>query len=1223
MSPAPTSNLAGFEEKRIREFIQALHGSLHVQILDLNEVFIDALVQEIITIAEHQYANGEIPQLSDFTSWIINKLREQALNPDNENLSPLERPSSSQPQPPRPGGGSGGGGPAPPGPGGQNPPPLPPGPPAENAKKLAKRAKEAADAAANLSGAERQNALRQAAEFHDLARRSANAAAQEAREAKAAYDKAKIEAEAADKAAVDYAQARQGRDWTQEELEEAARLNNEAARTAQAKQQAKEEAERKAQEAQEATEASNEAAKKINDLVNPEGEESSEEDQENTPNTFEISLVPETGPAIEGLTPINPPPWLPVVPQPPSGRGILVHSPAGQLISTPQAPSSYDDCIKKIKDCAKHIREGLLSGGQGTGTTGALQGGGSSTHTGTTDGGHASGGKCPCDPCDPNVMLAGLLEILADAAAARLSGGQPAPSGGGQQQPSGPGPSPTPPTPPPNAQPTNGQPPDDTNDEDDTTNSGNGNGSGSSGQPANSGTPPAKPDPSSTGGSPASPPTNPRQDEDPPRSIEEIEGDIKKVEESLENAPSSIRPRLIHSLNTLYRELLRARGVKGIEEGTETLVPGDEILTSDGNVHPVYRTFQVLVGNRGFAVTKINGKHVVTTVRKTVTLDNGEEVQVWDFSKARALQGQDWEVIELLSIHHWKNMAKRMIYSSETVGKDFIDAMLEEAEQNEKTTTTLQADMTAFIFLSHFYGGIDFVRPNPGDSYRAGQKEMDMALDPNLSTGERIVHGFGAFGYAVLTVVEVVPIPGASAADEVVAGMRSGAKKLEDVAETLARRADEATTPAQRKAAEEAAERMRRQAAEMQRKADELAEAIKQSRRAAMDAASRVRGCFSPETLILLSDGSKKEISKLKKGERILSAKAHGRDVVETEVEKVWRVHNTPVLELNLESTKTPIHVTRHHRVATPEGYKPAQKLKAGDVLLSRGGSEISIKSVAKRGIFKDVYNLQINKEENYFVGDAELLVHNDCLEDRMWSEVAADLEANGFTPYSAPRGYPHPDPTAPIREPAFTDGTFRGFGHKTREVEEGHKIVSEAQARGINTNGWNHPDPATQARRRSEIQRELKESQWNDMEAITYPDHYGTEIRNGQQVDVSYETKAVPHDSDVYSYLRSREETFNRRTYQWEDFSNNGKFISQARRRVDNMPEGTINELIIDVSSVRRNVSVDEAMGDLQQVIDDVQGWDELHTLYTGVRIRTRDGLSDTLPMPTRRDPG
>ncbi|MCP4929373.1 MAG: hypothetical protein GY918_10005, partial [Gammaproteobacteria bacterium] len=931
--------MTGFEQNRVREFIEALYQSFHVVLAPLNQHFVDELIADLQATAELRLANGENPQLTDFTSWIINKLRQFASGNAN-NADGLSRDSQpNQPlTPPRPSGGGSGGGGAPPGPGNQNPPPpLPPGPPAENAQKFAERAQAVAQAAQGLSGADRARAEQQAAELHDMARRSANQAVKEARDAISNHEQARAEADAANKAAVDYAQERKGRDWTEAETKEAGRLNAEAAKKSREAHKAEQEAKKKVEEAEQAVEATNEAGKKVDELINP--EEQDEDDKKETetaaqPEVLETSLLP-SGPGIEGMTPINPPPWLPVVPQPPSGRGILVGG--GQFTPITPGSGSVDDCIKKLKDCAKKLREGLLSG-TGTGTTGALPGGGTVTGgattggstTGVTDGSQTGEGKKPCDPCDPNVILAGLLDILVDAAAARLGGnggggcGCNKPAAGNGQSPSGPTPAPSPATPP--DKPDDGgnppdQPPDDTGGGQPPP---NGSGSGG-GQVANPGTPPGPtPNPTPNSGANTNSRPSQRREEDPPRSVEEIESDIKEVEKVLETVSSEIRPRLVHQLNSLYRELLRARGVKGIKEGSETLVPGDEILTDDGNVHPVYRTFQVLIGNRGFAVTKINGKHVVTTARKTVTLDNGRQLTVWDFSKARPLKGKDWEVIELLSITHWSNMAKRMIYSSETVGKDFIDEMLKEAEQQDKTTTTLQADMTGFILLSHFYGGIDFVRPNPGDSYRAGQAEMDKAFDPRLSTGERVVHAFGAFGYAVLTVVEVIPIPGASAADEVVTGIRKAAKKLDDTAEALARKADEATTQAQRKAANEASERLRRQAAEMKRQADELAEAIRQARRASIEAATNVRGCFSPDTAVLMADGAKKPIADVQKGDHILSAKDHGAEVTSNQVEHIWRVPTKATLKLKIEGSDQVLSVTEHHRMATDQGYQAA-----------------------------------------------------------------------------------------------------------------------------------------------------------------------------------------------------------------------------------------------------------------------------------------------------------
>ena len=88
---------------------------------------------------------------------------------------------------------------------------------------------------------------------------------------------------------------------------------------------------------------------------------------------------------------------------------------------------------------------------------------------------------------------------------------------------------------------------------------------------------------------------------------------------------------------------------------------------------------------------------------------------------------------------------------------------------------------------------------------------------------------------------------------------------------------------------------------------------------------------------------------------------------------------NEDVRTLTMSSGET-LHVTGNHRMysATQRDWVPVKDLEIGEELRTSSGRE-SVASLGFQRGHHQVYNLEVETEHCYFVGDAEVLTHNAC----------------------------------------------------------------------------------------------------------------------------------------------------------------------------------------------------------------------------------------------------
>ena len=85
------------------------------------------------------------------------------------------------------------------------------------------------------------------------------------------------------------------------------------------------------------------------------------------------------------------------------------------------------------------------------------------------------------------------------------------------------------------------------------------------------------------------------------------------------------------------------------------------------------------------------------------------------------------------------------------------------------------------------------------------------------------------------------------------------------------------------------------------------------------------------------------------------------------------------ILDIQIESEPKPIGTTGNHPWWSEERQKfvEASELKPGETLRTASGKLTQIISITPRANAETVYNLEVNREHVYYVGENGLLVHN------------------------------------------------------------------------------------------------------------------------------------------------------------------------------------------------------------------------------------------------------
>ena len=162
---------------------------------------------------------------------------------------------------------------------------------------------------------------------------------------------------------------------------------------------------------------------------------------------------------------------------------------------------------------------------------------------------------------------------------------------------------------------------------------------------------------------------------------------------------------------------------------------------------------------------------------------------------------------------------------------------------------------------------------------------------------------------------------------------------------------------------------------------------------------------------------------------------------------------NEDVRTLTMSSGET-LHVTGNHRMysATRQDWVPVKELEIGEALRTIKGRE----SVAALGFQRgrhQVYNLEVEDEHCYFVGNGEVLTHNSCVTGSDRNHVTYEGTKDG-KPYVGYASAPSdlkltPDQIVARRYNGDTSG-FDGAGPTPVKGTFGSGVEGKAIARGM-----------------------------------------------------------------------------------------------------------------------------------------------------------------------------
>jgi hypothetical protein len=129
--------------------------------------------------------------------------------------------------------------------------------------------------------------------------------------------------------------------------------------------------------------------------------------------------------------------------------------------------------------------------------------------------------------------------------------------------------------------------------------------------------------------------------------------------------------------------------------------------------------------------------------------------------------------------------------------------------------------------------------------------------------------------------------------------------------------------------------------------------------------------CFLAGTKIFMSDDSYKNIEDINVGERVASFDLKSKKIITGTVVKTF-VHefNSEYLIINNK-----LKVTPNHLLFVNGKWIKASEVKVGDKLLDNDGKEVNVLSIRTEKGTVRVYNLEVDKEHNYFAEN--VLVHN------------------------------------------------------------------------------------------------------------------------------------------------------------------------------------------------------------------------------------------------------
>jgi hypothetical protein len=173
---------------------------------------------------------------------------------------------------------------------------------------------------------------------------------------------------------------------------------------------------------------------------------------------------------------------------------------------------------------------------------------------------------------------------------------------------------------------------------------------------------------------------------------------------------------------------------------------------------------------------------------------------------------------------------------------------------------------------------------------------------------------------------------------------------------------------------EEVADRAYEQAAATQKEIQRLKRQLSKTQKEKQDILSQSTGCFLPDALVKMEDGSFKPFEQIVPGDKVLTYDIGYDTLVSRPVVEVYAVDANHLYTINGE-----FMTTGGERLLTRDGWKKVRDLKKGDAV-HVDGRMIEIDSIAYHRVNQTLHNMQVEATHNFYVvtaSGAKYLVHN------------------------------------------------------------------------------------------------------------------------------------------------------------------------------------------------------------------------------------------------------
>lgn len=150
--------------------------------------------------------------------------------------------------------------------------------------------------------------------------------------------------------------------------------------------------------------------------------------------------------------------------------------------------------------------------------------------------------------------------------------------------------------------------------------------------------------------------------------------------------------------------------------------------------------------------------------------------------------------------------------------------------------------------------------------------------------------------------------------------------------------------------------------------------------------------CFPAGTNIMTAHKKQVPIETIKAGDEVVSYNHNTKTTVVNKVKSVLK-RTANRLSRVLLAGGTFLLATPEHPLYANNQYVQAQHVHTGDSLLTAENKYLRVESVTTWDTTSVVYNFEVEQDQNYYVGQHHILVHNSC----GWRTIKEAVEANLF----------------------------------------------------------------------------------------------------------------------------------------------------------------------------------------------------------------------------------